>query len=92
MPSIPPIPPFPSYEDVEGFVHDATAYVPGIPADLAAALRGLYDDLMRFGPPAFPELPELPKEVGRLFVVEVPAAAPLPPPPPKVSLRLRECD
>lgn len=60
-----------------------------LPSDVAAAFQSLYDDLMRFGPPAFPQLPELPEivpSVGRLFVVEVPAAVLPPPPPPKVTM------
>lgn len=68
--------------------------VQALPSDIANLVQGLYDDLMRFGPPALPKLPELHMPeimqggVGRLFVVEVPAA--LPPPPPKVRRCLRE--
>ena len=83
MPTIPPLPPFPTYDELELYFHDATTYIPGIPSDVAAALRGLYHDLMRFGPPEFPELPELP-EVGKLFVVQTRAIPPPQPPPPKV--------
>jgi len=83
MPAIPPLPPFPTYDELEGYFYGARSYIPGIPSDVAAALRGLYDDLIRFGPPEFPELPELP-EMGKLFIVQVPAVVPPPPPPPKV--------
>ena len=83
MPAIPPLPPFPTIHEIEEYVQDTTAYIPNIPHDVATALKSIYDDLMRFGPPAFPELPELP-DVGKLFVVQVPAIVELPPPPPKV--------
>ena len=86
MPSIPPLPPFPTLNELEDYFTDAAAYVPHIPHDLASAVRSVYDDLMRFGPPELPESLTM-AEVGKLFVVSVPAAVVKPPPPPpKVSL------
>lgn len=86
MPSIPPLPPFPTLNELEDYFRDVTAYVPHIPHDLASAVRNVYDDLMRFGPPELPESLSM-AEVGKLFVVSVPAAVakPPPPPPPKTA-------
>lgn len=82
MPTIPSLPPFPTINELEDYFNDATAYIPNIPHDVVTTIKGVYEDLMRFGPPQFPEL----SEVGKLFVVQVPAAMPAPPPPPKVNI------
>jgi hypothetical protein len=85
---VPPLPQFPTREEIEAYFASLRDEMP-LPLDVTAAFRSLYDDLVRFGPPAFPELPELPEivpsSVGRLFVVHLPAESLPPPPLPKVS-------
>jgi hypothetical protein len=73
------IPPFPTYAELEEYVYSLEQYVP-LPSDIAQVVQQLYRDLMRFGPPAFPEMPSFER------FVEVPAPPP-PPPPPKVRYR-----
>ncbi len=71
----PQLPPFPTLEELEDFLIQLEQYVP-YPSDITHMIQQVYRDLMRFGPPEFPQMPAFER------FVQIPA----PPPPPKVRL------
>ncbi|KAF8344085.1 uncharacterized protein EI90DRAFT_3114753 [Cantharellus anzutake] len=74
---LPQLPPFPTFEEVEDFLIQLERYVP-YPSDVAQVVQQIYRDLMRFGPPEFPQMPAFER------IVQVPA--PPSPPPPKTTV------
>ena len=74
---LPQLPPFPTLEQLEEYIFQLEQYVP-YPSDVAQVIQQLYRDLMRFGPPEFPQMPTFER------FVQIPA--PPPPPPPKVRI------